>query len=260
MTEKNQRESMVFYVSFYDAIKDLPPEEFKECACAIMEYGFDGIVPECGGLIKSLFTLIKPQIDKNIKRYQATVENGRKGGAPKGNTNRKKACASTQINHTSTKDEQSSYENNLYDNDNDNDNDYDYDYDNCNANEDYYENDCEKANVNEKVQKEPAKAGSNTLALGEYENVFITGIEMAKLICDLGHDGYEKSVEHLSRYLKRKPDYKSACHYEDLRGWVQDALKEDGKHKGKTEQVEPDIKARLDHFGGIDLEDLFERP
>ena len=36
-----EREGMVFYRSFYEAIKELPPEDFKKCASAILEYGLN---------------------------------------------------------------------------------------------------------------------------------------------------------------------------------------------------------------------------
>lgn len=69
-------DSIVFYRSFFDAVKDMPPEEYKECMNALLEYCFDGIMP--GALSTSAhiyFTLIRPQIDANFKRR----EDGKKG-------------------------------------------------------------------------------------------------------------------------------------------------------------------------------------
>lgn len=71
-----ERDSIVFYKSFFDAIKELPPEDFKNCMTALMEYGFEGKVPETSGIAKSIFLMAKPQIDKNNQRYA----NGKKGG------------------------------------------------------------------------------------------------------------------------------------------------------------------------------------
>ena len=71
-----ERDSMVFYKSFFEAIKDLPPEEFKKCAVALMEYGLEGKEPETAGIEKTVYIMAKPQIDKNNQRY----ENGKKGG------------------------------------------------------------------------------------------------------------------------------------------------------------------------------------
>jgi len=72
------RDSIVFYRSFYEAVKDLPAEQFKACVKAIMEYGLDGTVPETCGIEKTVYLMAKPQIDVNNKRYL----NGTKGGRP----------------------------------------------------------------------------------------------------------------------------------------------------------------------------------
>lgn len=73
------RDSVVFYRSFYEAIKDLPPDQFKDSVKAIMEYGLDGVEPETTGIEKTIYLLTKPQIDANNRKYQ----NGIKGGRPK---------------------------------------------------------------------------------------------------------------------------------------------------------------------------------
>lgn len=73
------RDGIVFYRSFYDAIKELPDAELAKCFKAIMEYGLDGKEPETSGIEKTIYYLVKPQIDANNKRYQ----NGTKGGRPK---------------------------------------------------------------------------------------------------------------------------------------------------------------------------------
>lgn len=77
-TDGKVRDSMVFYRSFYEAIRELPPEEFKECVIAILDYALDGIPPNTNGIAKTVFHLTRPQIDANNKRY----ENGAKGGRP----------------------------------------------------------------------------------------------------------------------------------------------------------------------------------
>lgn len=73
------RESVVFYRSFFEAIKELPPEDFKKSVCAIMEYGLNEKEPETTGIEKTIYLLAKPQIDANNRRYL----NGTKGGRPK---------------------------------------------------------------------------------------------------------------------------------------------------------------------------------
>jgi DnaD/phage-associated family protein len=73
------RESMVFYKSFYESIKELDPKDQVQIYNAIFEYEFYKIKPELTGICKSIFTLILPQLEANDKRY----ENGKKGGRPK---------------------------------------------------------------------------------------------------------------------------------------------------------------------------------
>ena len=68
------RDSMIFYRSFYEAIKELPLDTQGEIYNAIFCYGLDFQVPELSGVSKTIWTLIKPQIDANIKRF----ENGKK--------------------------------------------------------------------------------------------------------------------------------------------------------------------------------------
>ncbi|WP_321024987.1 DUF6291 domain-containing protein [Eisenbergiella porci] len=110
------RDSIVFYRSFYEAVKDLPADQFKACVKAIMDYGLDGTVPETCGIEKTVYLMAKPQIDANNKRYL----NGTKGGRP---TTKKEPSNNQNItepypsdNHPVTKAEP-----NVNDNDNVND-------------------------------------------------------------------------------------------------------------------------------------------
>ncbi len=68
------RDSVVFYRSFYDSIKNIPEEDQLKVYTAIMEYAMNDIQPEIEGIALAIFLLVKPQIDANNKRYQ----NGRK--------------------------------------------------------------------------------------------------------------------------------------------------------------------------------------
>lgn len=77
------RDSIVFYRSFYEAIKEIPLEEQGVVYNAIYGYALDGIEPELTGVAKAIFLLVKPQIDANNAKY----ENGKKGGKPKSNQN-----------------------------------------------------------------------------------------------------------------------------------------------------------------------------
>jgi hypothetical protein len=71
---EEKRDSMVFYRSFYEAIKELSKEQQGEIYNAIFSYGLDFDEPKLKGISKTVWTLIKPQIDANIRRYN----NGKK--------------------------------------------------------------------------------------------------------------------------------------------------------------------------------------
>lgn len=77
-----ERNSCIFYKSFYDSIKELDPQDQVQIYNAIFSYQFDNIEIDLKGVCKSIFTLIIPQLEANNKRY----ENGTKGGRPKTKT------------------------------------------------------------------------------------------------------------------------------------------------------------------------------
>ena len=65
-----ERESFVFYRSFYDCIKDLDDKQTRELVVAICERALDWNENEINDkIVKIAFNLIKPQIDANTKRY-----------------------------------------------------------------------------------------------------------------------------------------------------------------------------------------------
>ena len=78
--------SMIFYESFYEALKELKPIDRAKVYDAVFGYVFGGEEPELSGASKMAWILIKPQIDANIKRREngeKGAELGKKGGRPK---------------------------------------------------------------------------------------------------------------------------------------------------------------------------------
>ena len=71
------RDSLVFYRSFYEAVKDLPAEEFKEAVSAIMEYGLNDEEQAPSGAAKVFLIMAKPLIDAN-KTPKKPQENPKK--------------------------------------------------------------------------------------------------------------------------------------------------------------------------------------
>ena len=74
-----EKDSIIFYKSFYEAIKEMPKENQLELYNAIFEKYFFGNEIELTGLTKGIFKIIKPNIDSANKRYFTNIENGKKG-------------------------------------------------------------------------------------------------------------------------------------------------------------------------------------
>ena len=75
----SQKDSFIFYKSFYEAIKKLKKKEQLTVYSQICEYVFEQKNSVLDGVPGAIFDLIKPQIDANLRRF----ENGKKGGRPK---------------------------------------------------------------------------------------------------------------------------------------------------------------------------------
>lgn len=65
----NKRDSMIFYRSFYESIKELPSKNQLELYNAIFELSFNSNDTQLTGLSKTIFTLVRPQVEANLKRY-----------------------------------------------------------------------------------------------------------------------------------------------------------------------------------------------
>lgn len=95
------RESFIFYRSFYEAISCMPPEVQIEIYPAICEYALFGKSPKnLSEIAKGMFALIKPNIDVNTARY----ENGKKGAqyGKRGGRPRKQQTATAEPAYTLT--------------------------------------------------------------------------------------------------------------------------------------------------------------
>ena len=71
-----------FLPSYYDALRPLPDEERLALFDAILDYAFQGKEPDLPPLLNCCFSLLRPNVDASVRRYQANVENGKKGGRP----------------------------------------------------------------------------------------------------------------------------------------------------------------------------------
>lgn len=88
-----ERDSFIFYRSFQDAINEADEKDQLLIYQAIANYALNLEEPKLTGMAKVVWILIKPQLDANWRRYENGCkgsEFGKKGGAPKGNTNASK--------------------------------------------------------------------------------------------------------------------------------------------------------------------------
>jgi hypothetical protein len=96
------RESFVFYKSFFEAAQSLKNSERLRFYDALIKYALEGVEPEGSGSYIALYTIAKPLIDANNQRY----ENGKKGGRPKKpNHNQTETKPKPNHNQTETKPE-----------------------------------------------------------------------------------------------------------------------------------------------------------
>ncbi len=81
------RDSFIFYRSFFETMKKIPKKDRLQLVEAICNYALNDLPPESlSGTTDAVFTLLKPQLDANTRKY----ENGLKGGR-KRNQNETKA-------------------------------------------------------------------------------------------------------------------------------------------------------------------------
>jgi len=69
MSEKI-RDSFIFYRSFYQSAKKLPKEDKAELFDAICAYALDGELIELSVVPEAIFTVIKPNLDANRRKWE----------------------------------------------------------------------------------------------------------------------------------------------------------------------------------------------
>jgi hypothetical protein len=93
MCQDKSKDSFIFYRSFKESLSELSDSDKLIVYEAISDYALDRIEPDLTGFPKALFSLIRPQLDANWKRFEngkKGAEYGKLGGAPIGNKNAKK--------------------------------------------------------------------------------------------------------------------------------------------------------------------------
>lgn len=109
-------EKFSFWKSFYESLKELPPEDFKQVICAMCERAFYDNDVELYGHLKALFTLIKPSIEKSITLSNIRSEVGKQGGRPrkeKANESKENQTKANESNPKPTKTKTKTYRHRL---------------------------------------------------------------------------------------------------------------------------------------------------
>ena len=205
-----KRESMVFYDSFFEAIKDLPPEEFKKCACGLLCYGLYGEVPETNGIEKTIYVLSKPLIDKNNQRWVYSKKKHSAKSAQDSFENEHKTDVCQNVCETSR--------------------------DDCvNAETDTQQNEStepaenkepcvhkgrEKSDVVTNDTSDKKMSGDTVLYEGVHKNVKLTVSEKCNIINRIGILKYIDCVKYYSEYLHNNPSYFSNNNVEEILTWV----------------------------------------
>ena len=106
MTSDTKDNAVLFYYECEESFEELSDSEYRQMIQAIQNYARFGTVPEFKDrTMRSIFKLVRKAIDRNMERYEKKCaknkENGKLGGAPKGNQNAKqKTTETTQNNQT----------------------------------------------------------------------------------------------------------------------------------------------------------------
>lgn len=103
----------VIYKEIIEGIKILPLEQQAKIYNAIFEYQFTGQITDDDMFVKSFILSHKTNFDNMKSRREASIENGRLGGAPKGNQNARKTTQNNLKQPKTTQNNQETTENNL---------------------------------------------------------------------------------------------------------------------------------------------------
>lgn len=107
-----ERKQFTWYRSYYDALKELPAEEFRDIVLAVCAYALDGEEPELSGVARSIFTLIRPTLEVgrsragNRSRTEQTVISAEQTGNRPEQTKNKPEQTKNKRKQTDNKQEQ----------------------------------------------------------------------------------------------------------------------------------------------------------
>ncbi|MCH5158638.1 MAG: hypothetical protein J1F33_05525 [Clostridiales bacterium] len=92
------KDSFIFHRKFLKCAQTMSAEKRVKYYEMIFSYAMDGIEPLVDNEFRGYFELMRDQLDHDIANWQAKSENGKKGGAPKGNQNARKRMNNANSN------------------------------------------------------------------------------------------------------------------------------------------------------------------
>ena len=204
--------------SFYEAMKYLPDQERLELFDGICAYSLCGTVPEnLSPVAKSMFILMRPNIDSSAKKYSAAVSNGKQRSKKNSEANEQREEPSDdQSNDQNNNQCNNQKQDQSTDHDYDLDLDYDSDLDSDLDLDSDSHSDSDLDSESSAKGSSPKKEKKSKHKYGEYENVLLTDEEAEKLRKELSN--FDELVQRLSEYIASTgKKYKS--HYATLRTW-----------------------------------------
>lgn len=159
----------VFLQSYFQALRPLPDGERLALLDAILDFAFEGKEPDgLPPLLNGYFSLLRPNIESGIRRYNAAVTNGKGGGRPP-----KKPTETQQKPNKNPTETQTKPTENL---DKDKDMDMDKDKD------------------SETADKSPTLSRKR---FGQYGWIRLTEVEYSKLLSDLGQNELDRCIQYI---------------------------------------------------------------
>ena len=107
-----ERKQFTWYRSYYDALKELPAEEFRDIVLAVCAYALDGEEAELSGVARAIFTLIRPTLEvgrskaENRSRVEQTPLSAEQTGNKPEQTKNKPEQTQNKRKQTDNKPEQ----------------------------------------------------------------------------------------------------------------------------------------------------------
>lgn len=208
------RKGFVFQPSFADALRLLDDADRLAAYDALVAYAIDGVDPPAG-TAGAIVALMRPLLDANAAKYDAAVENGKKGGRPR-KENPKETSGKPNGNPAET----------------------------INKNKNIKE---KKTLTNVSVKEKSAPRS----ALGAYKHVLLTDSDLVRLDDDFGHDTVKEAIKIVDEYCqtsgKRYKDYNLV-----LRKWgIPEAQKKRASPRGNQFTA---MKTNVYDFGALERE------